>query len=966
MTSTRQSGGSAVVSKPDFLAFHNLSTRLKAVREPVRELTRVATSGPRTPEPSSGALLARVYEQIEQTQRVLYEYLASVAGIADHPALARYQALQSSESTRTSQSSESTRTSQPTRTLQLNEPARSRSSSHDSTLPPYKSTGHESTHKSSFKGTRPTSLFVPPYLLAALGDTPETPMPMSPMHPITPNTANTRAIVRTVSSMWQCTDTQPARAVNEEGVQLGPRHMPALEERIPATPVRTLGSDTPVDVIDLVNSMLRTHNSSSSCEASLLTRLETIPPGIIACAIANSTGQLFEHVTADVVASYVRGDDVPALRRLSDHANFLTRLMEVTIAHPAQAAQRARRIEWWAVTACLVRELGDYEAASSLTCAFSGAAVTRLSDAWTHVAAPCRAAIRFLQDHVLKILPNYACYRAELRMRMRRASSAPKRSEPIGTDESLDFDSAVAISTPDLCAADDSYVTSAVFSKDAADLPPPRMLVPIVAVLLKDAVSDGVSRTPRLVRAPPEPTLHWTCVLDACRPAAPLPLDYFLLRRVFATEPVLLLTPTQSLARGAMSTASSFLRRMPLRHSSDRDEPKELSLAPCRLLESPAAPTIVDVLAHLLLISAGTPCYSCRMGSLLAPLHVTSSAQLAVAVSALMLFSEPWMPREFLMRLCDMREPRAPKPHSALSPQPTANTLPNTANHTPALPTANHTPLDTHSLGSETRSIERPWLMSFKLSDSADSARYFRARSTLPPPRDAEPESESVRKSSTDSDSTCVNRLPSPPQPARQGRFHSRSLSSHAALPDALSFSPFASPPPPPLPSHMHSPPVPSNIASLHLSPPPLPTMEMPSKSLPPPLPAMEIPSQTLPPPLPSVEMPSQALPPPPLPTMEMPTWLPQSWEPTQSSAYDSLPSNTLNQPQKNLIPPLPSLPMPRFQPPNAPPVSPPLVPQSSQMQHIFDHLPLSHTKMKQLDGISAETQMLLSFDTRP
>ncbi|KAJ2525885.1 hypothetical protein GGH20_003762, partial [Coemansia sp. RSA 1937] len=96
MSSTRQSGGSAVVSKPDFLAFHNLSTRLKAVREPVRELTRVATSGPRTPEPSSGALLARVYEQIEQTQRVLYEYLASVAGIADHPALARYQALQSS------------------------------------------------------------------------------------------------------------------------------------------------------------------------------------------------------------------------------------------------------------------------------------------------------------------------------------------------------------------------------------------------------------------------------------------------------------------------------------------------------------------------------------------------------------------------------------------------------------------------------------------------------------------------------------------------------------------------------------------------------------------------------------------------------------------------------------------------------------------------------------------------------
>ncbi|KAJ2544489.1 hypothetical protein GGF49_001238 [Coemansia sp. RSA 1853] len=959
MTGIRQSGGSAVVSKPDFLGLHELSVRLKAVREPVRELARVATSAPRNPAPSSAALLARVYEQIDQTQQVLFEYLASVAGIADdHPALARYQVSQLSESTRTSQSNESTRTSQskePARTSQSSESARSRSStqnSQDSTLQTHKSTrtSHDSTHKSSHKATRPTSLFVPPYLLAALGDTPETPTPMSPMHPITPNTANTRAVVRTVSSMWQHTDTQPARAVNEEGVQLGPRHMAALEERIPATPMRTLDSDTPVDVIDLVNSMLRMHNSSSSSEASLLTRLETIPPGIVACAIANSTGQLFEHVTADVVAAYVRGDDAPALRRLSDHANFLTRLMEVTIAHPAQAAQRARRIEWWAVTACLVRELGDYEAASSLACAFSGAAVTRLADAWAQVAAPCRAAIRFLQDHVLKIVPNYACYRAELRMRMRRVSSAPKRSEPTGADESLDFDSAVAISTPDLCAADDSYVTSAVFSKDAADLPPPRMLVPIVAVLLKDAVSDGVSRTPRLVRAPPEPTLHWTCVLDACRPAAPLPLDYYLLRRVFATEPVLLLTPTQSLARGAMSTASSFLRRMPLRHSSDRDEPKELSLAPCRLLESPAAPTVVDVLAHLLLIAAGTPCYSCRMGSLLAPLHVTASAQLAVAASALMLFSEPWMPREFLMRLCDMREPRAPKPHSALSPPlPTANTMPLTANHTPSLHTANHTPLATHSLGSETRSTERPWLMSFKLTDSTDSARYFRARSTLPPPRDAEPESESARKSSTDSDSTCVNRLPSPPQPTRQGRFHSRSLSSHAALPVAVSPSPFDLPP---LPSHMHSPPLPSNIASLHLSPPPLPTMEMPS--------------QMLPPPLPSVEMPSQALPPPPpLPTMEMPTWLPSSWEPTQPSVFNSLPSNTLDQPQNNLIPPLPSLPMPRFQPPSAPAVSLPLVPQPSQMPHIFNHLPLSNTKMEQLDGISAETQMLLSFDTR-
>ncbi|KAJ2347009.1 hypothetical protein GGF43_004855, partial [Coemansia sp. RSA 2618] len=627
MSDRRHPSGSALeLSMADLAGMQELSSQLKEMREPVRELTRVATGGACLQAPTSAALLGRLHEQLEATQHMLLEYLNSVAGLApDHPALTRHQ--RRTLSRRESAGRRDPRPRSKRESLMARPQSRAESlrpqSRGESLLARPQSKRESTRSRSSTQGSqdssiqtpRPASLFVPTepavpvYLLAALPETPNAAQDASisnntyagagspndvyggddspngvytgagnpngvhtyigspngvhthigspkGVHAciVSPNNAcvssptsaylgptsrNAYAVERAIVTMWRRdADAQTAQAVNEAGVALGRRHT-TLEERVPTVPVRILRCDTAVDVIDLISRMLNTRTADTP---SILThRLETIPPGIVAGAIANSTGQLFARVTPDVVAAYADGRDAPALRMLSDHANFLTRVMETTIAHPQSATQRARRIEWWAVAVCIARELGDYEAVSSLACVFGGAAVARLGDAWALVSAPCKAAVRFLQDRVLKIVPNYASYRAELRLRLRRMRPRAAR-EPMptgGADDELDFDSAVAISTPDLCAVDDSYVSSAVFSKDAADLPPPRMLVPIVAVLLKDAVSeaaDGASRKPRLVRTP-EPALHWAAVIDACRSSAPLSLDYFMLRRVFATEP---------------------------------------------------------------------------------------------------------------------------------------------------------------------------------------------------------------------------------------------------------------------------------------------------------------------------------------------------------------------------------------------------------------------------------------------
>ncbi|KAJ2078559.1 hypothetical protein H4R24_004398 [Coemansia sp. RSA 988] len=985
-----------VLSKADLVHLLELSSRMKAIREPVRELSRIATTttGPGAgagvdPTTTSAILLGRVREQLDITHRILHEYLISVPGIAkDHPALTRQHHVH----------------------IRMDRPPLSRISSSDaSTRTRSRSSTQGSQDSTSFRQMRPASLFSPtaavasvgadqitvPCSLAALPETPTT------NKPCTADAAATEAAVRThkpmsadatlgftrapppatlrlssrlcpgdrpavapnaiedsVVRLWRGVrpTTTAAKAVNEVCVRLGKRHVSPLEERIPAVPVRELGRDgtgkVPIDVVDLVNSLFR--SSTGENEASLLAqKIETIPPGIVACAIANSSSQLFAQLKPELVRQHAApggqqqqtGTATSAqtvTRMLSDHANFLTRVMETTIIYPLHAPQRARRIEWWVVVACLLRELGDYESLSSLVCVFSGAIVSRLHESWDLVSARVKEAIRFMLERVLKIHPNYASYRDELQLRIRRIQRrsrkpiSPLLRSDAGDELSLDFDSAIAINTPDLCSADDNYVNSCLFCKEAVDLPPPRTLVPIVAVLLKDAVSSEVSENTSVPSSRKKRSdsaavtagaLHWTAVIEACQiTVLPLALDYFMLRRIFATELSslsLLMPPAAQGAaiRGAMSTASSFLKRMPRRHSSlDRGHtPKSLSSSTCRMLGAGQnVPTILDMLAHFLYIAAGNACFNCNMGSLLEPLHVSTSGQLAVAVAGMMLFAEPWMPREYLTRLCDMREHRVSQHHSrgqltAMSPPP-SNPV--------------HLSVTSHSHGYETRAVERPWLMSFKLTDSADSSRYFKPKTAVAASGSAKDSvADAARKSSTDSESTCVNRLPSPlpthsgaatnDELARAsdsvGRHHRRSQSSHAA-------GPFAT----------------------------LPRTATPAPDLPP------LPTNTGLPPPPT----NTSLPAPPLPAADMPTWLPGSVaRPLPASKSKSAPRESLPPPPK-CPPPLPRQPMPRFQPPESSGSPPP--PPINNIAIANDL-----ARSSQLNRISAETQMLLSFDSR-
>ncbi|KAJ1730368.1 hypothetical protein LPJ61_003047 [Coemansia biformis] len=1000
----RPADAAVMLTKTDLACLHEISSHMKVVREPVRELARVATASTGAgagagdgvdPASPSALLLARLREQLEITQRILHEYLASVPGIpADHPALVRRYRVRGEDSGACSGSS----SDRLTRT-------RNRRSTQDSGVMPHMwpsrpaslgtvsaadshaaapllaslTGGHMSRKPSSADGVaagRASGLLVLKRASADGAVSPAglcMPAPPTPL-PEGPATPGLYAIEKAIVRLWRGGPlaTAPAIPVNEVCVRLGKRHIAPLEERVPNVPARTLvgpSSSVPVDIIDLVNSLFK--SSARDNEMSLFsTKIETIPPGIVACAIANSTSQLFERLTVDLVAQYASSagsekskaasgtapSAQPILRLLSDHANFLTRLMETTILYSIHAAERARRIEWWAVVTCLLRELGDYESLSSLVCVFSGAAVGRQHDAWELVSAPCKAAIRFILERVLKIHPNYSSYRDELRMRIRRIqkkrtrlpaggrgsaqTAATASGSGLADDESLDFDSAIAINTPDLCSSDDNYVNSCVFSKEGFDLPPPRVLVPIVAVLLKDAVtseaSEGTPAAASRVRpangaplpapvpaAATDSALHWRAVIESCRNGTlPLALDYFLLRRIFATElsslPQLA-THKGATPRGAMSTASSFLRLMPRRSSSlGRGDPKELSMASCRLRGGGrCVPTIVDMLAHLLYIAAGNSCFSCSMGSLLENLHVSTSGQLAVAVTSMMLFAEHWMPREYLARLCDMREPRLQQARGSVKSPPPLPPLP------PRPPHANvRMSVASHSHGYESRLTERPWLMSFKLSDSAETTRYYKTKASdgkdAPPVASVDAEAasggrplSSQSKGESGAPAGEPLRAPEPPDRLRR-RSHRRSHSLHAPQPRAAAdlFT------------------APQGLA-ITASPPPLPTVEMPTW-----LPAAG---------------PQPLVPLPPLP------------EDAVAVAVAAA-SDVLALPQQPPPPPpLPALPMPRFQPATPAPVAP-----VGKMPPIFSTLPPdSQSKQKHLESISAETQMLLRFDSK-
>ncbi|KAJ2842943.1 hypothetical protein GGI22_007379 [Coemansia erecta] len=267
--------------------------------------------------------------------------------------------------------------------------------------------------------------------------------------------------------------------------------------------------------------------------------------------------------------------------------------------------------------------------------------------------------------------------------------------------------------------------------------------------------------------------------------------------------------------------------------------------------------------------------------------------------------------------------------------------------------------MSSHSQGYESRSAERPWLMSFKLSDSIDYSRYSKSNKHSGhvngnPARndsgdhghgnDSSKDSsiESARKISTDSESTCVNRAPSPngfTSPGKDSRSCVDQMQLALISPAASESSRKA--------GHRRS-------SSSHS------TQSNGPKS------AFAAISPNLPvlPPLPN----NANLPP--LPSATMPRWLPSS---AASSLKSPQPSARMQEKSPLLVldalppPPLPRQPMPRFQP-EKDGMSPP--PQTVRSPRLAATQPvqamsgsLSPLKQKS-DNISAEMQMLLSFDT--
>ncbi|KAJ2777352.1 hypothetical protein GGI15_004529, partial [Coemansia interrupta] len=817
------------LSKADIMHLQDISSRIKTIREPVREIMRSTAASILADQVITATASAerekqylRVREHIDSLQAVLSEYLQALPGAGAQAAMAGKAQTKTADARNPfaetpTRSRSSTQGSQDSMTYRMQRPsslhaaleqtadAGASSQQYGSATLPALPSGFRLSNGSSNSSSSAT--------VAELKPSQKTRAPLPDM--LNPQRALSAAmatrsmtvassIERAVVSVWrnpQQLGVAAATPVNEMYVRLGRRQVAPLEERVPQIPTREFASVTgaPVSVVDMVNSLMR--SSASDNEASLLMRrIETLPPGVVACAIANSTSQLFQQLTKESIAQYASSGQMktqaqtpgrtrqqaggaaqPVLRQLSDHANYLTRLMESTIMYPMQASQRARRIEWWTVVACLLRELGDYESLSSLVCVFSSALVGRLRDTWDVVPAACKAAIRFLLERVLKIHPNYSQYREELHLRVRRMQKKRAKQaaaevhsmamlavhgDAAADEASLDFDSAIAINSPDLASGNDNYVDSALYCKENFDLPPPRALVPIVAVLLKDAVSaEASSAVSPSILGDRAASAHWTAAVDSCaNQDLPLSLDYFMLRRIFATElSALPALSTSSSAKSttprALSAATNFLRRMPRRQSSGEKGARELSMSQCRVLGAASpAPTIFDLLAHFLYVATGTPCFNCSVGAPLDALHVSSSGQLAVVVAAQLLFAEPWVPREYLARLCDLREPRMHAPvHSSRSPMSSSSSITSPQQQQQQAVSR----VSTSSAGSagETRA-ERPWLASFKLSDSTESARYAK-------PKGGSKHSsvESAHKTSMDSDSTCVNRPMSPVQP---------------------------------------------------------------------------------------------------------------------------------------------------------------------------------------------------------
>ncbi|KAJ1891922.1 hypothetical protein LPJ66_006646 [Kickxella alabastrina] len=802
------------LSKLDFMQLQDISSRIKAMDELVCELMRGAMAGSLTEQSlqrtSSLSEQDRLFDclriQIEDTQGTLNEYLLSLPGAASHPALSDIFRAMTISNSRLMDS----------RTTYPDIPGRGRSRSRSST--------QGSQDSASYRMHRSPSSFVtqaqpdpstpPHYGSATMPAIPKfsnveskskyndkkmrLPIPdiMNPRKALdgaisTRAMSVSSAIEQTIARTWRDPQIKYAAAkpIDEVFACLGGRYVSPLGERMPHIPVRELSVTTgaPVSAVDLANDLLR--SSLDESEASIfIKQIEALPPGIVACAITNSTSQLFQQLTKESIIQYASSGmpsqspgsapnslsaEQPILRMLSDHANFLSRLMETSIIYPMQASQRAKRIEWWTVVICLIRELGDYESLNSLVCVFSSATILRLHNTWELVPASCSAAIQFITNNALKAHPNYANYRKEMQLRIKRLqkntkaasgntnlayiSSIINQMHAEADEASLDFDSAIAISTPDLCSSNDEYERSCVYCKEGFDLPSPRALVPIVAVLLKDAVTAGVasaSTSPVQANSANRPGVaQWATVFGSCsNQRLPISLDPPMIRRIFATElsslPSLNVPITQGAVSRSKTTTANILKRMPRRQSNLSDNSvRELSGSHCRFfVNKSVSPTIFDMLAHFLFVACNKPCFNCHIGLPLDSLHMSSSGQFAVLVTALLIFSEPWMPSVHLSRLSDIREPRQPVQSYALkSPGQTSMGAASTQSGV----TARH-PLGSPSQGYESRSNERPSITAFKIEDSADSGRYSKSKHGIPLPIDL------AQKRSSDSEYAYV------------------------------------------------------------------------------------------------------------------------------------------------------------------------------------------------------------------
>ncbi|KAJ1938748.1 hypothetical protein FBU59_004345, partial [Linderina macrospora] len=204
---------------------------------------------------------------------------------------------------------------------------------------------------------------------------------------------------RNISTAWSLSPITVSQAivVNEVYSRLSKQQRAAIDERIPLIPRRDIAAANNQQlgtVLDLVQSLFRA-TAREGTATELCRSLDTIPPGIVAYAIAASISHMFQRLTPNSIIEGARflhaggahnpnamtdSPAMQALKLIKDHTSFVTRFVESSILLPTQAHMRARRIEWWVTAAYLLRELGDYESLNGVICTISNLVVNRMNE----------------------------------------------------------------------------------------------------------------------------------------------------------------------------------------------------------------------------------------------------------------------------------------------------------------------------------------------------------------------------------------------------------------------------------------------------------------------------------------------------------------------------------------------------------------------------------------------------------